>query len=499
MPGECKELNALPQPGVPAATDIFLKLVQVLEERSVPYCILAGYDDYPASMASDVDFMVPNACLRNMAELLARVAACCDAHLIQHIPHETTAAWTVIARLDGARLHCLQPDASSDYRRNGRFWLSAEDLLSRRRRHRMGFYVPAAADAFTYYLIKKIDKGGLDDVQAAQLSARYGEDPSGCARALRKLLSEADACALEWAACSGDWSGIRPDLTRLQRCLGANAIQEIWFERVRQRCADLHRQLLRLVRPAGMSIVFLGPDGSGKSSVIDGLQGCLRPAFRGVIVQHLRCGVLPIAPLARRKAEHAASESAAPDVVTAPHRQASRGVAASIAKLGYFWLDYLLGNVLAVWPRKVRSMLLLFDRHYYDILADPKRYRYAGPGGLARMLGRAMPRPDLVFVLDAPVAVVRARKQEVSPDESARQRLAYLELAREFRAVHVIDASQPLERVIASVLQHVVAALEARTAQHLGLPLPHPAVAPAQPRISTEPVIAEPRTQGQDG
>ena len=44
---------------------------------------------------------------------------------------------------------------------------------------------------------------------------------------------------------------------------------------------------------------------------------------------------------------------------------------------------------------------------------------------LARLVGLLMPEPDLWLLLDAPVEVVRARKQEVSEKETARQLDAY--------------------------------------------------------------------------
>jgi thymidylate kinase len=66
-----------------------------------------------------------------------------------------------------------------------------------------------------------------------------------------------------------------------------------------------------------------------------------------------------------------------------------------------------------------------------------------------------MPRPRLWVLLDAPTEILRARKQEVQAEESARQRQAYLSLVRKQRNYVIVDASQPLGKVITDV-EHAI-------------------------------------------
>jgi thymidylate kinase len=98
-----------------------------------------------------------------------------------------------------------------------------------------------------------------------------------------------------------------------------------------------------------------------------------------------------------------------------------------------------------------KSALLICDRYYHDLLIDPARYRYGGPEWAARGVARLMPQPDLWVLLDAPAEVLQARKREVSFEETCRQRDAYLSFIRDQRDCAVVDAAQPLDRVIADV------------------------------------------------
>jgi thymidylate kinase len=138
----------------------------------------------------------------------------------------------------------------------------------------------------------------------------------------------------------------------------------------------------------------------------------------------------------------------------------------SALKLAYYLAEAWLGYALRVWPAKVQSTLVLFDRYYHDLLVDPRRYRYGGPMWLARLVGWLIPKPDIFILLDLPAEVAHARKPEVELDEAHRLRRRYLELARELGA-HVVDASRPLDEVVREVEEIVLAHMERRTRARL--------------------------------
>jgi thymidylate kinase len=193
-------------------------------------------------------------------------------------------------------------------------------------------------------------------------------------------------------------------------------------------------------------IAFLGCDGSGKSAVIQGLSARLETDGHPVTLGHWR--PKPFAP------SSGDTSSAADD----PHGQHPRGCASSILKLGWLWLNWWVAWLRGL-QHEARSGYVLFDRYHGDLLADPKRYRYGGPMGIARAASSLMPQPNQVIFLDASPAVLLSRKQEVSPESLERSRAAYLQLARTHPRFRIVDASRPLAEVIAEVMS--------------GLPGPH--------------------------
>lgn len=198
----------------------------------------------------------------------------------------------------------------------------------------------------------------------------------------------------------------------------------------------------------------MGPDGSGKSSVIDGVQRRLESDGRTIHYIHLR-------PRLGRNTD----QNAAP--VTNPHAKAPYGQVLSTLKIFYLLADYCGGYILKVRPLLKRSEIVIFDRYYHDLLVDPKRYRYGGPMWLARLVGRLVPKPDLWILLDAPAEVLQSRKQEVPFEETARQRQAYLDLVKGFKNSVVIDASQPLDDVVADTNRAILEFMAKRTEKRL--------------------------------
>jgi hypothetical protein len=135
------------------------------------------------------------------------------------------------------------------------------------------------------------------------------------------------------------------------------------------------------------------------------------------------------------------------DIVVDPHGKPPRGALSSLVKIWVWLLEEWYFNFF----QEKKETLLVCDRYFHDLLVDPKRYRFGAPLWTAELVGKLMPRPRLWVLLNAPADVLQSRKQEVLPEETARQCHAYLAFVRKQREYAIVDASQPLENVIADV------------------------------------------------
>jgi thymidylate kinase len=214
----------------------------------------------------------------------------------------------------------------------------------------------------------------------------------------------------------------------------------------------MHRIVRRVLRPTGLVVAVLGPDGAGKSTVIEGLHRELSQVFRRTHRFHLRPRLL-------------AGVRPANAPVTDPHGLPPRGKLASLAKLVFFVLDAWVGHALCVSPLKRRSSLVIFDRYAQDMLADPLRYRLSTPRWLNAALLRPIPPPDLWLILDAPAPVLLGRKAEVSEAACAAQLAGYRHLLQELPHAVGIDTAQPQQASIAAACEAVLARMRERLAE----------------------------------
>ncbi len=191
-----------------------------------------------------------------------------------------------------------------------------------------------------------------------------------------------------------------------------------------------------------MKVVLLGADGAGKSSVIAALIRGFTAAGIPAKARHLKPTL--VMPQLRDNPG---------SIVVDPHGQPPRGIILSLLKIGV-WLfeEWYATFFLEDW-----NTLLFCDRYFHDLLIDPRRYRYGGPMWIARIVAALMPEPLLWVLLDAPPEVLRQRKQEVAPEETLRQREAYLSFVCRRRHHAIVDAAQPVERVEANVRRAIAA------------------------------------------
>jgi hypothetical protein len=313
-----------------------------------------------------------------------------------------------------------------------------------------GRRVATGAAQTLYLALKRASKAHLRPGDAEELRRVFRHDRAAARDALEHHFGDAGAALADALASE------RADITMPLRVLYERA------ERVRSRpmlvCRralyEIFRVARRFLRPTGLVVALVGPDGIGKSTLAVGLEGASSGAFRRATRLHFGPGLLP--PPARLLGR------ATPDG-SQPHRRPPSGSATSLARVFYLWLDALVGW----WPKvsvpRIRSTLVVLERGWADLVVDPRRYRTSRGTGLARQLARFLPAPDLVLFLDGEAEVAHGRKRELEVAEIDRQLKEWRSLAREdANRFETLDATRPAEDVLDQAVVHVNRRLAAR-------------------------------------
>ncbi len=212
------------------------------------------------------------------------------------------------------------------------------------------------------------------------------------------------------------------------------------------------------------SVALIGADGAGKTTVAARL-----PEVLPVPVRYLYMGVsadssnvlLPTTRAARRikRAFGAAPDTAGPPshdrrprAPRSPGKRVAGGLRSGL-RLGNRFAEEWYRQLLA-WRWQRAGSVVLFDRHFfidyhaYDVAGV---HRSIGQRLHGWMLRRVYPKPDIVIYLDAPGAVLLARKGEGTVDALERRRDEYRAIAGSVRHFVEVDATKPLDDVVAEV------------------------------------------------
>jgi hypothetical protein len=437
--------------------EVLLRVFEVLDRAGVPYCVMNGYDGYPADLGtSDVDCIVPPAVLpHRLAALLyasRHYIGANPAQWLERVNHFITLAWQ-----GPDRSPCfLDLDVHPGYHHGHYLFYAPDEVLQSRRRYRE-FWVPASDIEFGCYLVKKIAKGALNESQGEVLSELYGRDPAGCHRQVARFWGSKRTALLPSAAAGRRWEEVRDHLPGLRRELFRRAARRQPVVAARSRLAGLLRQLRQWwTLPNGLHVVLLGPDGVGKSTVLEAVCRDLTRLFNKAEVRTFAPALLDVL-------------SQQPPVIARPHDKPPRSLPASLAKAAYWFAFYSVGYHVTVRLGLAHSAFWINHRYLVDALVDPRRYRYKGPRWLLRLIWRLAPKPDLIILLDAPAEVVQARKQEVPLEETRRQCAVYRALVQGMSNGRIVDATPPPEVVAAETNQTILQFLAARIARRFGV------------------------------
>jgi len=190
---------------------------------------------------------------------------------------------------------------------------------------------------------------------------------------------------------------------------------------------EARRIVGRLRRPAGLVVQLVGPDGAGKSTMAQILEGRLAGAFRRQERLHLGPRLLPSPSRLLGRAS--------PDPST-PHDRVSNGRLGSYMRIAYLAADTLLGWVPRVWFPRVQTGLVLLERGWDDLRIDPVRYRLGNGVRLLRLLSHILPQPDLTILLTGNPSHIAERKSELPEAEIARQIVCWRHLLQTVRRFH---------------------------------------------------------------
>lgn len=164
-----------------------------------------------------------------------------------------------------------------------------------------------------------------------------------------------------------------------------------------------------------ITLAFLGTDGAGKTTYIKKISKNLKNSKINLVNYHLYPNLFK-----KKKIS----------IVTNPHSKIPRSQLTSLLKLLYWLIRY---HLFLIFVKNISKKVIIFDRHAYDILIDPIRYRFKLNKKITELVLKLFPKPDLWVIVTNHPSVIWKRKQEVKYKVLVKQIRSYNSLSKKFK------------------------------------------------------------------
>jgi thymidylate kinase len=367
---------------------------------------------------------------------------------VQILQHEYCAKYFILGRIRDNHIEYLIPDICADYVRDGRVLINSEDLLKEREFYE-GFYKCNPLIEAEYIFFKRCLKKSWEKSHLNDFVKIYEANPQALNVRLKKYVTPHLFKDFISAVEQNDLDNINQLSNRLRKSILRKTFLANPLKFFSYSIKNSFRILKRIKQPTGLIIAVIGIDGSGKSAIINELSNTLAPAFRRKAKYHWKPTFKPV--------------SSNNIVVSEPHKHPPRSFIVSLLKLLFYVCQYIIVHYSRVYWQKVKSTLVIYDRYYYDMLVDQKRFRMKLPPKVIRFFTPCIPKPDLIFLLKTNADIAYKRKKELSLGELERQNNEFLALKELFKKqFYVIDNNGDIEKSVNEINSIIFDYLEER-------------------------------------
>lgn len=433
--------------------DFFIELIKELNKESLKYCIIGDYQNLPESIGHDIDLWTND--VNTFRKILFES--------IRHTGHKViidnqTANGCNVAfyKREKYTIYLMKIDVMTDTSYKSILTLVDKNIMERNIIPYNNFYVANhESEAVMHFLYPMFEWGKIKkDTYKKDILNYYNSDifkqtfnqlwEKNTTEKLLKLISEEK------------WDEIISCMNILKRRALIKGLFK--WSTYKNILLAIYHTTRRYVKPSGKCLAFCGLDGAGKTTILDEMNDMFVNLLKSkkVFYGYWRPFVIPeIRELfGKKNSKEGIDQKCQKGMTIIEPEKKSKNKVLSIVKLLYYWLDFMLalkkyGNI------RSRGGMVLFDRHYIDMIVHPQRFEMELPKNLILFMYKFIPKADYTFFLYCTPDEILKRKKEFTKDEIIQMTDDYMNVGRKIRNFIPIHTNTTVAEEIDEILAHI--------------------------------------------
>ena len=435
-----------------------MALIDRLNAKDVKYNIIGDYQHLPESVGHDVDLWTNDMkAFRSCLE-----SAMKETGFLPILDNETHQGFNIACyKRIGYSICIMKFDVMHDTSFKSFLELvSSEEMEACTKPYKNFFIAGPESEALMHFLYPMFEWGFIKKDVYKEDILRYYKEPLFFNKFV-KLWGKTAASQIIYLIEKKEWGTISKMMPALKRKAVLKAVVKphtwlkIWHTGV-----DL---IGRWFKPTGQALAFCGLDGAGKTTILDELNDIFVDLLKSkkVFYGYWRPFCLPeMRVLLGKKVvkDPTQKEREKGKTIIEPGRK-PKGKLTSLVKLFYFWMDYMLA-FFKYGQIQSRGGMVLFDRHYIDMIVHPQRFEMNVGRGLMLFLYKFIPKPDFTFFLWCTPDEILLRKQEFSREEISKMIDDYNNVGQHIKNFTPIHTNTTIEEEVAEIFGYIASKCE---------------------------------------
>lgn len=442
-------------------THFLEEFFQALSENNITYCVLKNYEDLPEKPGRDVDLWVKEDHFSKCLKVMFAVATSLGWDFLApslRLGVVKAGEYYFIKNQDPYQVCVL--DLSPHLGWKGTNYLDEKALAKHIRTRSDGLKIASPGIEAAALIFRGAMMGEIKDKDKPRIQQCLADDPQGFEEVLREPLGRQNAKVIWEAARAGKWGFIERHMPLFRRTVLKRALLRKPLGQLRQWVRYFSGRLKSHLRPShGFFIVFLGPDGAGKTTIAKGLLEAqiIKDVFPRRVYLYRRFTISWLKKIVQAIKND--GKSTFDTEIRDDDSPVPLGTCKAAIYSIYLGFEYLLGYYAL---QRIRSNagVVAFDRYFYDYLVFEDFGRC--PRWLLMAIIRIIPRPDALVYLQNDPKTIYARKPERSVDEIERQAKICERLVAQLPNSFIVNTSHNIEHIKEDIVKIVMEKLQIR-------------------------------------